>query len=116
MWTLETLKAVIAERGETSPDAAQVGKVLLAHERFRGRTEEDYPREKAEQELDDLLDQQVTPLPVARADEYPGLKQLRAHAADRSLQRAVARSNAPEKALVVERAAARIREPERERS
>lgn len=115
MWTLETLKAVIAERGETSPDAVQVGQVLLAHERFRGRTEEDYPRDMAEQELDALLDQQGTPLPAAPASEYPGLKQLRAHAADRALQRAKITPNVLEKAVVAERAAARFREPERER-
>lgn len=86
MWTLDRLREVAAERGETSgtPD---FGKLLLAHERFRGRTEEAYPRDRAGRELDAMLDRLSEPLPVACADEYPGLRQLRMYAAGRARQR-----------------------------
>lgn len=94
-WSKDKLRALAAERGETASEI--IGKVLLAHERMKGRTEEDYPRDVANRELDALLDGQTTPLPQVTAQEYGGLKQLRAYAADRGLQRAVAQSTEKEK-------------------
>lgn len=82
-WSKDKLRALASERGETGHDA--LGRLLLAHERLRGRTEEDYPRDKAGKELDALLERQVTPLPLETAREYPGLKQLRAYTVDRGL-------------------------------
>lgn len=79
-WSKDKLRALASERGETGNDG--LGRLLLAHERLRGRTEEDYPRDKAGKELDALLERQVTPLPRETAREYPGLKQLRAYTAD----------------------------------
>lgn len=118
-WSKEKLRALVAERGET---AVGIGGLLLAHERLRGRTEEDYPREKAGKELDALLERQAAPLPYESAREYPGLKQLRTYAADKALTRAMMQSAAkdkvepvkPEAAKQVESAYQR-REPERER-
>lgn len=93
MWTVEKLRAIAAARGEMESDATVVGVVLLAHERARGRTEEDYPRDKARKELDAALDGLAGSLPQARAQEYPGLKQLRAYAADRMLARPATKVN-----------------------
>lgn len=91
-WSRDKLKVLAAERGETAADTASVGRLLLAHERMKGRTEEDYPRDAALKELDDLLEKQTVPLPQASAREFMGLKQLRSYAADRGLQRAVSQS------------------------
>lgn len=115
-WSKEKLRALAAERGET---AAGIGKVLLAHERLRGRTEEDYSREKAGNELDALLERQAAPLPHELLREYPGLKQLRAYAADKALTRAVMQSSSKDKVELVKpepaKRAYQQREPERER-
>lgn len=117
-WSKDKLRALAHERGET---AVGVGQLLLAHERMRGRTEEDYPRDKAAKELDALLERQVAPLPHRMAREYAGLEQLRTYAADKALSRAVVQSGAKEKAdqvkpetVNVERAYQQ-RETERER-
>lgn len=95
-WSRDRLRALAAERGETGVGADAVGTVLLAHERLRGRTEEDYARDRAGKELDALLERQATPLPQEAAREYAGLRQLRAYAADRTLSRAVVQSGAKE--------------------
>lgn len=119
MWSKDKLKALAAERGETADET--IGKVLLAHERKKGRTEEDYPRDVASKHLDVLLDAQVGPLPQASAQEYGGLKQLRAYAADRALYQAVNQSTVKEKEPAksfLQRQVERVyqaREPERER-
>lgn len=116
-WSKDKLRALAVERGEA---AAGIGPLLLAHERMRGRTEEDYPREQAAKQLEALLERQAGPLPSATAQEFGALKQLRAYAADKALSRAVAQSGpkaepAPEKAAgQVERAAA-PRDQERDR-
>lgn len=94
-WSKDKLRALAQERGETA--AADVGQLLLAHERMKGRTEESYPRDKAGNDLDALLDGQAAPLPQAAVREYGGLKQLRAYAADRALQSAVGKSAAKDK-------------------
>ncbi len=97
MWSVERLKAVIADRGESEPDGA-VCTTLLLHERSRGRTEEDYPRDKAREELDAHLANLSFPLPRARAGEYPGLTQLREYAEQRGLAKAAEKAKAPEAA------------------
>ena len=97
-WSKDRLRALAAERGETGVGADGVGKVLLAHERLRGRTEEDYARDEAGRELDAVLERQTMPLPHEAVREYPGLKQLRAYAADKALSRAVVQSVKKEKA------------------
>ncbi|HEX2842151.1 hypothetical protein [Hyphomicrobium sp.] len=97
MWTLDKLREVVSDRGEMVSDALTVGRVLLAHERLRGRTEEDYPRDKAKFELGVLLETAVAPLPPAHSREYPGLKQLRSYAADRGLARAAEKSKPVER-------------------
>ncbi len=97
MWTLEKLREVVADRGENASEASSVGQLLLAHERLKGRTEEDYPRDKAAKELDLLLETAAGPLPRPQAREYPGLKQLRAYAVDRGLLRAAEKTKAAER-------------------
>ena len=115
-WSKDTLRALAAERGETGVGLVAVGQVLLAHERFRGRTEEDYARDQAGKELDALLERQATPLPPATAREYPGLKQLRGYAADRALSRAVTQSKPePQKADAVKQVERAYQHRERER-
>lgn len=93
MWSVERLKAVIADRGESEPDGA-VCTTLLLHERSRGRTEEDYPRDKAREELDAHLANLSFPLPGARAGEYPGLTQLREYAEQRGMAKVADQSKA----------------------
>lgn len=112
-WSKDKLRAVAAERGETAADSDALGRLLLAHERLRGRTEEDYPRDEAGKELDALLERQASPLPQDAAREYAGLKQLRAYVADRALQPAVSQSAVKEKAEPAP--VDQRREPERER-
>lgn len=94
-WSKEKLLALAHERGET---AVGVGQLLLAHERMRGRTEEDYPRDKAAKELDALLERQAAPLPQRIEREYAGLEQLRTYAADKALSRALVHSAVRENA------------------
>ena len=117
-WSKDKLRALAVERGET---VAGIGGVLLAHERMRGRTEEDYPRDVAGKELDALLERQSSPLPLECTREYAGLKQLRAYASDRALQRAASQSAEKVKAEPVQGQAAsnversyQQREPEQE--
>ena len=111
-WSKDKLWAVAVERGEAAADAALVGRLLLAHERLRGRTEEDYPRGIAGKELDAILERQSAPLPQESGREYSGLKQLRSYAAGWALSRAVTQtlSNA-----MPERVKGRFDVPVRER-
>ena len=95
MWTLDRMKQVALERGETPERDKVIGAALLAHERARGRTEENYARDVAEQEFIKQLDAQSGPLPPIMASEYPGLLQLRKFAADREKLRVAVRSSAP---------------------
>lgn len=88
MWTLERMRQVALDRGETAEADKVVGVLLLAHERFRGRTEEHYPREMAGQELERLLEKEAGPLPAVSVHEFGGLRQLRAFADGRFRQRA----------------------------
>lgn len=85
-WSKDKLRALAIERGEGEK---AVGILLLAHERMRGRTEEDYARDTAEKELDALLERHALRIPGEVANEYPGLKQLRGYASDQALSRAV---------------------------
>lgn len=87
MWTLDKLREVAADRGETPEADKALGAVLLAHERFRGRTEEHYGRERAQKELDQLLGAVTGPLPPQAKLEYGGLVQLRTEAGKREPQR-----------------------------
>lgn len=96
-WTLDKLRQVAADRGEDF-SSKDVGKVLLAHERACGRTEEDYSRDKAARELDALLDGLTSPLSQIGARGYPGLRQLLRYAADRTLAQGPSRTKAEEKA------------------
>ncbi len=121
-WSKDRLRAIASERGETAAEVNGFGRLLLAHERSKGRTEEDYPRDEAGKELDALLDGQVSPLPQEAAREYAGLKQLRTYASNRALQRAVAQGAVKDRVEAVQGQVARdtmhfhpLREPERER-
>lgn len=87
VWTVEKLRQVAEARGELVPDNRWVGELLLSHERYRGRTEEDYPKAKAQRELDAALDNGKLLLPPVSPREYKGLKQLRSYAEDRGRQR-----------------------------
>jgi len=51
MWTVEKLLEASKARGEFEL-APMVERALLAHERWKGRTEERYPADKAKGELD----------------------------------------------------------------
>lgn len=94
MWSKDTLLAVAADRGETSVDV-EICKLLLSHERARGRTEEEYPRDKALSELDAALDRRSPSLPLPSAQAYLGLKQLRDYAAERAKGSEISRGAGP---------------------
>lgn len=111
-WNKDKLRAVAVERGEAVPDDGTIGRLLLAHERMRGRTEEDYPRDIAGKELDAMLERQSAPLPQESGREYSGLKQLRTYAAGQALSRAVTHTLSNAKP---ERANSRFDVPVRER-
>lgn len=86
-WTVEKLRQVAEARGELVPDNRWVGELLLSHERYRGRTEEDYPKAKAQRELDAALDKGNVSMPPVSPREYRGLKQLRSYVDERGRQR-----------------------------
>lgn len=88
MWTVAKLREVIEERGETLPGNDHLAEALLAHERFKGRTEESYQKARAGREMDRLLDSYAGPFPARKANEYPGVTQLRAYAEERAKMRA----------------------------
>lgn len=85
MWTHANLKQLARRYGE--PSSAAWDALVLAHERFRGRTEEDYPPAQAQQELDRLLDAHPDLIPSEADHEYLGLTQLRSYAMERDRQR-----------------------------
>lgn len=107
MWTVDKLRQVVEERGETLPRNDHIAEALLAHERFKGRTEESYQKARAAREMDRLLDTYKGPFPARKANEYPGLTQLRVYAEDRAQMR---------EAEQVREAAATAPKPEPEQS
>ena len=81
MWTNQKLLEVVKARCEMAPASPLVGRALLFHERWQGRTEEDYPRDEAKRELDDSLDMmEPDSIPDERPGEFNGLRELRAYA------------------------------------
>lgn len=91
-WTVAHLRKWIEGRGEKAPHETWVQEALLAHERFRGRTDENYSKQKAERELHRLLDGREGEFPPARDNEYKGMTQLRAYVQDREKVHDEARS------------------------
>lgn len=82
-WTVAHLRKWIEGRGDKAPQEMWVQEALLAHERFRGRTDENYSKHKAERELHRLLEGRESEFPRARDGEYKGMTQLRAYVRDR---------------------------------
>lgn len=95
MWTLEKLRDVAAERGETPEADTVIAPLLLAHERLRGRTEEHFDRKQAELDLNAALEKLSAPLPPSQGREYPGLKQLRVYVDGRSRSMAQTKAMQP---------------------
>lgn len=81
MWDKKAARAIILEREQ--PKDPYVRQMLLAHERYWGRTEETGINKNRElQNLHALIEKMPRPLPVPRIYEHPGMKELRAYVAE----------------------------------
>lgn len=83
--SVEKLHELARDRGETIPRDPLVEQALLAQERFMGRAEKTYDRDKARIDMNRLVDR-IEDFPRARAGEFGALKQLRAYAEERAVQ------------------------------
>lgn len=83
-WTLEKMRDVAAQRGEDNKDPL-LEKVMAAHERWRGRTEEVYERDVARNDLIGALEKLHGPLPQFGPASYRGLLQLGRYVAEQGL-------------------------------
>jgi hypothetical protein len=98
MWKPDKLREIARQRGEDSAIKGPVAEAILFHERWQGRTEERYPREKARAELERILAQmQPGHIPVPRAGEFAGLTQLRNFVRARAKETMLQRTLAPPK-------------------
>lgn len=108
MWSKQTARTLILEREQ--PKDPYVRKMLLAHERYWGRTEETGINKTRElQKLHGLIENMKSPMPPPRVYEHPGMRELRSYVAQYQL----ALEKRGEKTANNERE--EPREPERER-
>ena len=98
MWNPDKLREIARQRGEASAITGPVAQAILFHERWQGRTEERYPREKARADLERILAQmQPGHIPAPRPGEFAGLTQLRNFARARAKETILQRTLAPPK-------------------